>query len=404
MPYKNQRRRSSSSLTSNNTESLNSAQEPSSRRSSTCLSTDSNKTGNSKIQRHGSNTSWRSKQRKKKSDKQNLVDMNNSSDSEHDINYDDLEKRRSSCGSSYDPEISNHCNGDVPVLCIGINNNSNNNNNNNQCSSYANNNPNIQRYNSYACQSTLSPDDSVNSIVSSLGRKNSMIHEIRVLSPRNSLSGVFYSSSVISIKNPSFSSSFKLDEIPATLAESFKHDALLGAPFQAISDANTGETHLMQNPNRKFCIYFKWTDWMTQRNEYSLFIFSPDNKIRKRCIKIADHKYFDYVVLLFISLNCITLAMERPKIPPWSAEREFLGLANYLFTFVFAVEMLIKVIAKGLLYGEDAYFQTGWNIMDGILVGVSLFDIFLSFFAQKSPRIFGILRVFRLLRSLRPLR
>lgn len=42
--------------------------------------------------------------------------------------------------------------------------------------------------------------------------------------------------------------------------------------------------------------------------------------------------------------------------------------------------------------------------MDGSLVAVSLLDLFLSFIAQKSPKIFGILRVFRLLRSLRPLR
>ena len=42
--------------------------------------------------------------------------------------------------------------------------------------------------------------------------------------------------------------------------------------------------------------------------------------------------------------------------------------------------------------------------MDGLLVAVSLFDLTLSMIAQRSPRILGILRVFRLLRSLRPLR
>jgi len=49
------------------------------------------------------------------------------------------------------------------------------------------------------------------------------------------------------------------------------------------------------------------------------------------------------VVLLFIALNCITLAMERPNIPPSSTERLFLATANYVFTVVFTVEMFIKV-------------------------------------------------------------
>lgn len=218
-------------------------------------------------------------------------------------------------------------------------------------------------------------------------RKNSLIHEIRVLSPRNSLRGVFYSSSVISVRN-----SNPTDELETTS----KND-------------NNGYIQRMKNHSdfdkiHKFCIYFKWTSWMSDREEYSLFMFSPHNKLRRRCSWVADHSYFDYVVLIFISLNCITLAMERPKIPPNSKEREFLSLANYVFTLVFGIEMLIKVIAKGLFYGKDAYFHNGWNIMDGSLVGISLFDIFLSFFAQRSPRIFGILRVFRLLRSLRPLR
>ncbi|KPM07613.1 voltage-dependent T-type calcium channel subunit alpha-1H-like protein [Sarcoptes scabiei] len=144
---------------------------------------------------------------------------------------------------------------------------------------------------------------------------------------------------------------------------------------------------------------------MIFREEYSLFLFSPSNRLRKYCIRIADHPYFDYVVLIFISLNCITLAMERPKIPPHSREREFLNGANFVFTIIFGCEMLIKVIAKGLFYGKNAYFHNGWNIMDGSLVGISLFDIFLSFFAQRSPRIFGILRlvVQTLLSSLRPI-
>lgn len=61
------------------------------------------------------------------------------------------------------------------------------------------------------------------------------------------------------------------------------------------------------------------------------------------CATFVTRKWFDNAVLMFIALNCITLAMERPNIPPDSTERLFLASANYVFTVVFAIEMFVKV-------------------------------------------------------------
>lgn len=63
-----------------------------------------------------------------------------------------------------------------------------------------------------------------------------------------------------------------------------------------------------------------------------------------------------------------------------------------------------QVVAAGMFKGTNAYFMSGWNIMDGSLVIISIIDLLMSLLSDSSPRIFGILRVFRLLRSLRPLR
>ncbi|KAL9871929.1 ca[2+]-channel protein alpha[[1]] subunit T isoform 1-T4 [Glossina fuscipes fuscipes] len=145
-------------------------------------------------------------------------------------------------------------------------------------------------------------------------------------------------------------------------------------------------------------------DFTEERRTYSLYIFPENNKFRQICSWFVSQKWFDNVVLLFIALNCITLAMERPNIPPYSTERLFLSTANYVFTVVFSVEMFVKVVATGMFYGPDAYFTSGWNIMDGSLVTISIIDLLMSLISESSPRIFGILRVFRLLRSLRPLR
>ncbi|CAH1136170.1 unnamed protein product [Ceutorhynchus assimilis] len=140
------------------------------------------------------------------------------------------------------------------------------------------------------------------------------------------------------------------------------------------------------------------------KDEYSLYLFAPDNSFRHKCTQLVEQKYFDNVVLLFIALNCITLAMERPNIPPESHEKLFLQSCNYIFSIVFAFEMFVKVVSSGMCYGPNAYFTSGWNIMDGSLVIISIVDILMFLINDTTSRIFGILRVFRLLRSLRPLR
>jgi voltage-dependent calcium channel T type alpha-1G len=75
--------------------------------------------------------------------------------------------------------------------------------------------------------------------------------------------------------------------------------------------------------------------------------------------------------------------------------------------------MMTKVIASGLIFGSNTYLHTGWNVMDGFLVIISIIDLAtmhrgpitpLTTESDATTRIFSMLRVFRLLRTLRPLR
>ncbi|XP_049576538.1 voltage-dependent T-type calcium channel subunit alpha-1I [Syngnathus scovelli] len=143
-------------------------------------------------------------------------------------------------------------------------------------------------------------------------------------------------------------------------------------------------------------------DWCQSREDWSVYLFSPQNKFRALCQSIIAHKLFDYVVLVFIFLNCITVALERPRILQGSLERLLLTLSNYAFTAIFVAEMTLKVVSMGLYLGETAYLRSSWNILDGFLVFVSLVDIVVSM--AGGAKILGVLRVLRLLRTLRPLR
>ncbi|XP_060795871.1 voltage-dependent T-type calcium channel subunit alpha-1G [Neoarius graeffei] len=148
----------------------------------------------------------------------------------------------------------------------------------------------------------------------------------------------------------------------------------------------------------------KQPEWCKQRNTWSLYLFPPKSRIRVSCNKIITHKMFDHVVLVIIFLNCITIAMERPKIEAKSPERIFLTVSNYIFTAIFVTEMTIKVVALGWCFGEKSYLKSSWNILDGMLVLISVIDILVSMISNSGTKILGMLRVLRLLRTLRPLR
>ncbi|NXC34514.1 CAC1H protein, partial [Campylorhamphus procurvoides] len=144
--------------------------------------------------------------------------------------------------------------------------------------------------------------------------------------------------------------------------------------------------------------------WCKTHEDWSLYLFSPQNRFRVMCQKVIAHKMFDHVVLVFIFLNCITIALERPDIDPQSTERIFLSVSNYIFTAIFVAEMMVKVVALGFFSGENTYLQSSWNVLDGILVFVSIIDIIVSMASAGGAKILGVLRVLRLLRTLRPLR
>ncbi|KAJ8001332.1 hypothetical protein DPEC_G00168440 [Dallia pectoralis] len=144
--------------------------------------------------------------------------------------------------------------------------------------------------------------------------------------------------------------------------------------------------------------------WCRDHEDCALYLFSPHNRFRRWCLKVIAHKMFDHIILLFIFLNCITIALERPDIQLYSTERVFLSVSNHIFTVIFVAEMTIKVVAQGLYLGDGVYLKSSWNILDGMLVSVSLVDILVSIASASNNRILGILRVLRILRTLRPLR
>jgi len=77
----------------------------------------------------------------------------------------------------------------------------------------------------------------------------------------------------------------------------------------------------------------------------------------------------------------------------------FLKLSNKWFTIIFTIEMLFKIIALGC----RGYAREGYNLFDGVLVMISLFDFSLEEFDIIEINT-SVITVFRSLRVLKILK
>jgi len=137
--------------------------------------------------------------------------------------------------------------------------------------------------------------------------------------------------------------------------------------------------------------------------DLALCIFAPDNALRLKCKGMIVQPWFDQFVMACILLNSIQMAIERPSIPDGSTERQVLDILGHIFSFIFSVEMIIKLIALGLFYGPAPYWSNAWNRLDGIIVSISWVDVILTI-AGVTGGMLSLLKICRMLRALRPLR
>uniref|UniRef100_A0A3B4C085 Voltage-dependent L-type calcium channel subunit alpha n=1 Tax=Pygocentrus nattereri TaxID=42514 RepID=A0A3B4C085_PYGNA len=129
----------------------------------------------------------------------------------------------------------------------------------------------------------------------------------------------------------------------------------------------------------------------------SFFIFGPQNKFRKLCHRIINATTFTNIILLFILLSSISLAAEDP-IDPMSFRNQVLAYADIVFTSVFTAEIVLKMTTYGAFLHKGSFCRNSFNILDLIVVGVSLLSM-----GMESSAI-SVVKILRVLRVLRPLR
>eukprot|EP01135_Chromosphaera_perkinsii_P008377 Nk52_evm2s1315 gene=Nk52_evmTU2s1315 len=116
----------------------------------------------------------------------------------------------------------------------------------------------------------------------------------------------------------------------------------------------------------------------------SCYVFTIHNSFRKLCISTVLHEYFDWLIVLTILTNCVFLAMNNPP-----------EVAEFVFTGIFTLEMILKIVSYGFVQHKGSYLRDSWNRLDFAVVLLG----YLAFIPGVGN--WSFVRTIRVLRALR---
>ena len=122
-----------------------------------------------------------------------------------------------------------------------------------------------------------------------------------------------------------------------------------------------------------------------------------------KCRDIVTYKWFDSFILTFIIFSSLALALESPRTKDDKALMDFLNTLEMIFTAIFSLEVFLRSIAHGLLFGSPkAYLRSSWNRLDFVVVVSAWVTLLFNMLGLDGD--FSSMRALRMLRCLRPLR
>ncbi|KAH8425977.1 calcium channel protein CCH1 [Aspergillus melleus] len=150
----------------------------------------------------------------------------------------------------------------------------------------------------------------------------------------------------------------------------------------------------------------------------SLFLFAPDNPIRRVCQRIVGpgrgHQRVEGVdpykpvwysfsafvyaaIVAMVLLACITTPIYQRD--HFRNDRDWFTYTDMGFAILFTIEAMIKVIADGFFWTPNAYFRGSWGFIDGIVLVTLWINVVSSVFED-----WGVSRAIGAFKALRALR
>ncbi|KAG1943378.1 voltage-dependent N-type calcium channel subunit alpha-1B [Pimephales promelas] len=167
--------------------------------------------------------------------------------------------------------------------------------------------------------------------------------------------------------------------------------ALIIITFQEQGDKAMSECSLEKN--ERACIDFAI-------NAKPLTRYMPQDKqsYQYKMWKFVVSTPFEYSILTMIAINTVVLMMKFHEAP--KPYEEMLKWLNIIFTALFTLECILKVIA----FGPLNYLKEAWNIFDFVTVLGSITDILVTEIKTDKRINLSFLRLFRAARLIKLLR
>ena len=131
----------------------------------------------------------------------------------------------------------------------------------------------------------------------------------------------------------------------------------------------------------------------------SMLNWRPHQEPRRWAILLVESTRFDPIILASILANCLTMASQSPLDPCCTDKARFFAVCEGVFLAIFTGEMLVKMLAYGVVHPRDSYLRDPWCQLDCTIVTLTWLPIFFPTLGNYSG-----LRAFRALRPLRALK
>ncbi len=112
-----------------------------------------------------------------------------------------------------------------------------------------------------------------------------------------------------------------------------------------------------------------WQEWHC---EESLWYFNKDNWFRRLCFVIASSRYFMNFIFILIFANSVKLALDTFFT---EEENNYSDIYDIILSSCLICEAIIKIIAFGLIFEPHTYLRDSWNVLDFLVVLVSIADL-----------------------------
>ncbi|KAJ9505480.1 hypothetical protein QJQ45_024866, partial [Haematococcus lacustris] len=123
----------------------------------------------------------------------------------------------------------------------------------------------------------------------------------------------------------------------------------------------------------------------------ALWLLDTENPVRLFCYRVCTSAVFENLMLAVILASCLTMTLESPRVAPDSSLGHGLYVSELVFTALFGLEMVVKVLALGFV----PYIRHWQNAIDCVVVITAVLEL-----SVGGLRWFSALRVLRLIKPL----